>query len=82
MNGACGPVMRKLLHDILSKDTILLTCIEQCSSANHVTHPTRSEASIDSFAYTGKVFRSRALLECERRFFDDKIEETFAESNA
>ena len=44
-------------------------------------HPTRSEAKVESFTLAGKICRKRALLESERRFFNDETEETFAESN-
>ena len=44
-------------------------------------HPTRSEVKVESFALAGKIYRKRALLETKRRFFNNKTEETFAESN-
>ena len=45
-------------------------------------HPTREEVNVDSFAETGKIYKQRALLECESRFFNNKSEITFTEANA
>ena len=44
-------------------------------------HPTMSEANTDPFTDIGKVYKNRALLECERKFFDNETEEIFVESN-
>ena len=74
--------MRKSLHDSSSRATVLLTKTEQWSSDKDMTHPTRSEANACSFLETGIFFKKRALLECERRIFDNKTENIFAESNA
>ena len=41
--------------------------------------PTRIEVHVDSFAKAGKTREKRSLLECERTFFDNKTEITFAE---
>ena len=68
LNGACGPVIRNLLHDILCRGTMLLIDAEQWTSHKEITHPTRSEANAYSFTDTGKFCRNRAFLECKRRF--------------
>ena len=44
-------------------------------------HPTRSEVKVESFALARKICRKQALLETERRFFNNKTEQTFAERN-
>ena len=75
------PVMRKSLYDSLSRDTMLLINTEQWSSDKDVTHPIRSEENVDSFTEIGKFCKKRALLECERRFFDNKTENDFVERN-
>ena len=36
---------------------------------------------VESFTLAGKIFRKRALLQTERRFFNNKTEDTFAESS-
>ena len=54
VNGACGPVMRKSLHDSLSRATMLLINTEQQSSDKCMTHSTRSQENGDSFTETGK----------------------------
>ena len=45
-------------------------------------HPIRSEANVDSFTETGKICKKRALLECERMFFNNESEKMFAETNS
>ena len=82
LNGACETVMMKSLHDNLSRVTMILINTEKQSSDKHMIHPTRSKVHADSFAETIKICIKNALLECERIFFDNKREKTFAESNA
>ena len=62
LNGACGLVMRKALHDILSRDTMALIYVEQWSDHKEMTHPTRSEVNAYSFVDTGKVCGTREFL--------------------
>ena len=82
LNVACRPAMRKALHDSLPRDAMALIGVEDWSTNKERIHPTRSEASVSSFVEKGLVCITRALLECERRFFNDKTEETFAQSNS
>ena len=82
LNGACGPVMRKYLHDGLLRATMLLINNEQWGSDEDMIHPTRSEVNVNSFTKTGYFFKKRALLEYERGFFDNKEETNFVERNA
>ena len=63
--------MRKYLHDSLLRATMQL-----------IHHPTRSEANADSFNEARKTCKKIELLECERIFFNNKLEKTFAEANA
>ena len=63
LNSACGPVLRKNLHDSLSIDFISLTNADQWSSNKMQTHPTRSDVKVESFANAGKICRRRVLLE-------------------
>ena len=44
-------------------------------------HPTRSEVNVDSFAEAVQTFKKRALLECEKMFFNKKSKTTFADAN-
>ena len=81
MNGACRPLMRKELHDSLPRCTMTLVDVEEWSAHKEMMHPTSSEVNVDSFSETLKVCRTRELLECERRGFNNKIEETFAKRN-
>ena len=74
LNDACGLEMIKALCDSLDRDTMKLIDVENWSTHKEMVHPTRSEANVDSFAETGKACRTRALLECESRFFDNKTE--------
>ena len=60
--------MRKSLHDSLSIATMQLFNTEQCISDKDMTHPTRSQANIDSFTEAEKTCKKRALLECEDFF--------------
>lgn len=73
--------MKTSLHDSFSRDTMLLTNDGKWGSDKDVMCPTRSEANSDLFTDAGKIFKKRASLEYERRFFDNKRENTFAESN-
>ena len=82
LNSAHAPAMRKALHDSLSRDAMSLIDVDNWSSNEERTHPTRSEAKVESFVVTGRICRARALLETERWFFNNKTEETFAQSNA
>ena len=43
--------------------------------------PDRREVHACLFARAGKVCKQRALLECERRFLDNRTEIAFAEAN-
>ena len=81
LNSGHGPVMRKALHDILSRDTTSLIVIDDWNSNKERVHPNRSEVKVESFAVTGKMCRARALLETERRFFNNETKETFVESS-
>ena len=45
-------------------------------------HPTRSEINVDSFNEAGNTFKTRALIECKRIFYNNKSEITFAYANA
>ena len=80
MNGACGPAMRTSLHNSLSRDDMTSIDVGELSAHKEMMHPTRSEANVDSFAKkTGKVCGTRSLLKCERKFFNRKAEDAFAE---
>ena len=82
LNRACGPVMRKSLRDSLSRATMRLINADKWSSDKEMMHTTRSEVNVNSFSKAGKICKMRALLECERRFFNNKSEITFAEANS
>lgn len=71
--------MRKCLHDILSSITMKVLKYDAQSSDKDLMRPTRIEVHVDSFAKAGKTREKRSLLECERTFFDNKTEITFAE---
>ena len=62
LNSACGPVMRKALHDSSSRDAMSLIDVDDWSSNKEETHPTRSEVKVESFTETGKMCRTRASL--------------------
>ena len=72
--------MRKVLHDSLTRKTMELIDVEDWSTHKLMSHPTRSEVNVDSFAKAGRLCRTRAMLECERTFFNNKTEKTFSES--
>ena len=55
---------------------------EQWGSDEHMMNPTRSEVNVDSFTETDKICKKRALLECERTFFNNETEITLSEINA
>ena len=69
MSAAHGLAMWKALHDSLSMDVIALIDVEDWSANEERIHPTRLEANVNSFTETGLICRTRALLECERKFF-------------
>ena len=52
------------------------------SSNKVMIHPTRSEVNTNSSTDTRKTYIRRSLLECERRFFNNKTEFSFAESHS
>ena len=64
LNAAHGPVMRKALHDSLSKDTMDLVDAEDWSVNKERTHPKWSEVNLNSFTDTGLACRTQTLLEC------------------
>ena len=68
LNGARGPVMRKSLHDSLSRGTMRVFNADHWSSNKDMMHPTQSGVNIISFTKAGKTCKRRALLECERGF--------------
>ena len=54
--------------------------VEDWGTHELMAHPTRLDANVDSFEKEERIYRTRALLGSERRFFNNKIENTFAES--
>ena len=74
--------MRKSLHNSLSRGTVCAINADLWSSNKAKIHPNRSEVNANSFTETRKTCIRRALLEFERRFFDNKTELTFAELNS
>ena len=78
LNSASRPVMRGCLHDRLSSDTMMCTDVDDWSSKKECMHPTRSEVSVATSTEAGKICRERALLEMERRCFNNKTELAFA----
>ena len=82
LNGACGPVMQKSLHDRLSRVTMRMINSDQWSSNKDMMHPTRSDVNVNSFSKAKNPCKRRALLQCERIFFNNKSEITFAEANS
>ena len=54
LNGSCGPVMRKCLHDSLSSTTMKAINYDSWSSYKDEMHPTRREAHVDSFEKASK----------------------------
>ena len=42
--------------------------------------PSRLEVNVTSFAEAGRTFLRKAILECERIFFNNESDHTFAES--
>ena len=74
LNGAYGPVMRKYLHDNLSRGNMCVINTDLWSSSKEMIHPTRSEVNIASFSETGRICLKKALLERERIFFNNRSE--------
>ena len=81
LNGVYGLVMRKSLHGSLSMGTTHVINADLYSSNKVMIRPTRLEVNTNSFAETRKTCIRRDLLECERRFFNNKTKFAFAESN-
>ena len=72
--------MRKLLHGVLSSDT-LSTIDEHAWSRNKIMTNTKwASTSTNLLALTGKACLSRAILELERRFFGNKEDENREEA--
>ena len=46
LNSECGPVMRKALHDSLSRDAMSLIDFDDWSVNNEQIRPTRSEVKV------------------------------------
>ena len=82
LNSVRPPAMLKNLHGSSSSDSAALMSADQWSSNKTQAHPTRSGVKLESFASAGEVCRNRALLETERMFFNNKVEETFVVSSA
>ena len=74
--------MRKCLNDSLSSAKMNVINYDAWSSDKDLIHPTRKEVHVDPFAKSSKTCKQRALLECERIFFDNKTKITFAEENS
>ena len=53
LNGVHGPVIRKALHDSLSRDAMTLIAVEEWSAHKEMIHPTRSEVLVDLFVKKG-----------------------------
>ena len=70
LNGEWGPVIRKLLHDGLSFETMKLENADDWSSKKLMLHPTRSEINASTFTTAGRACLSRALLKTERFFLE------------
>ena len=72
LNSTCGIVMRKPLHDSLPRGTMHVVNADMWSISKAMIHPTRSKINTNSFANTRKPYMLRAILECERMFFNKK----------
>ena len=72
--------MRKVLHDELSCVTMKVMNTEDWSSNKIMMNPKRSEINSNTFTTMGRTCLKRALLETERRFFGNTVEETFEDS--
>ena len=81
LNSACGPVMRGHMHDHLSSDTMTCIDVDNWSAKKELTHLTRSEVRVHAFTEAGKICLQRALLETDRRCFNNKNEIAFAENH-
>ena len=73
--------MRGFLHDRLSSDTMTCVDVDIWSSKKDCMCRTRSEVRVATHTVAGKICLERALLETERRYFNDKTEITFAKSD-
>ena len=81
LNSACGPVIRGCKHDRLSSDAMMCADVDDWSAKKESMRPTRSEVSASALTEAGKICLQQALLETERRHFNDKAEIMFAENN-
>ena len=73
--------MRGHVHDRLSSDTMVCVDVDNWSSKKDLMHLTRSEVRVSTFTEAGKICLERALLETERRYFNNETETTFAKIN-
>ena len=68
MNGACGLVMQKMIHDRLSCESMNVACVDDWSNDKSIIHPTRSEINTHTFTTAGKTCLNRLLLKQIERF--------------
>ena len=69
LNYACGPVMRKMLHDGLSCGPMNVIDTDAWSKSKYMTHRKIFHIDTETFIATGKPYLTRALLETEWSFF-------------
>ena len=65
LNAAYGPVIRTVIHKILSSDAMKLIHVELWGN---VTNALRVDVDVNTFSDAGRERRTRAILETERRF--------------
>jgi len=73
---AFAPIIRKNLHDALTSDTMDLICDRGWTDQ---AHPPRVPIDVNDFSDGGRAWGRRALLETERRFFDNDSDDLMSE---
>ena len=69
LNGACGTVVRKSLHDSLWRATMRIINTDHLSSDKEIIHPTRSEINVNSFTKAGKNMQNENITRMRNKIF-------------
>ena len=75
LNSAYGLVMKKILHKKLSASKLLMIDVANWKKTSHAP---RKEVNVNTWSTNGLECRRRALLECEWRFFGNRMEVVLA----
>ena len=75
LNAAFGPVARRYAHKKLTSDTLSIINMNVWDGKSKISP--RIMMDVNDISTAGKIYRKRAILELERRFFGNDGEKIF-----